>query len=457
MAHSCGIRIAINDSEQDGTVEADSADWVSKIGNVRITGGGGSYTRTAKPWTCTFDAQIPTHLAGKVRTISVAVKVDAANTMTGGDWGSLAGVEYRVVFYGDVISGQGVPQDGVVRFIAGDQMSQMLNRRPRLSPATDNVGIRTVLADIESNTGYALGGNVNFPADSEFYSLDYPKSKGKSVGEVVRLALAGSGINLTASWEPTVANPTLKWRPDFYDTNYYPLTTTTAFDQLTIAYPWLVEYQDVGFQWADFVARFEVEGFDNGGTEPYGWAQLHNATQRARAGNRTTNLTSYINSAGDCQMAAKRLTAYQAQPDYVKLNQIKVPVEATHAQLTADGITATTAGNVVAQIAGVMLGDTLKTRWEGDGANGFGDNSTAGYADWPATLPEGSDKYDELEALWYPTLTYDATSGTPAAWTVRTVTREWNPTDGWFITLGIEPLVTAIEGADVSSYGNGTY
>jgi hypothetical protein len=358
-----------------------------------------------------------------------------------------------------VVSGQGAPPAGTIRFIAADEMSAVLNQRPRRA-AVNATGIRSVLDEIETHLGYSVPGNVSFPADVDYFSLDHPKTKAKSVGEVIRTTLAGSGSNMMAGWGPPMSTPTMEWRADFFDDHYYtPTTDNYYFDAgaVKLFYPWLCEYQDVGFQWADFNARIEVEGFDNAGTEPYGWAQLYNATQRARAGNRTVNLTSYINNAAECETAARRLIAYQCQADYVKLNQFMVPIERTYREIVKDAIT--NPGDEIGKLAAAMPGDQLTTRNLGDGTHNFGDNDTDGHQDWPATIPEGSDMYDTLESLWYPTLTYNADTMVPEQWVIRTITRQWDPNGGWFVTYGVDPhtRVGAVHGSDVSSFGDGTY
>jgi hypothetical protein len=88
----------------------------------------------------------------------------------------------------------------------------------------------------------------------------------------------------------------------------------------------------------------------------------------------------------------------------------------------------------------LMPGDEIGHRLPFDDSNGLGGDNVGGF--WPAICPEGSARYDELEALWAPTIESDGEQ-TPVQYHVcRSVTRTWTPPTGWYVEWGMEPTET---------------
>jgi hypothetical protein len=206
-------------------------------------------------------------------------------------------------------------------------------------------------------------------------------------------------------------------------------------------FPWVWEYLDSGIDWQDFVARVNLTGEDSGGTRYYGWARLAASAMRNKLGNRDVNITTYIDNAANLQTAARRLLAYVGEPGYLLLKQIRVSVELLYATHDA---AATADPEAEAFTAAALFP---------------GDKINFGAPTYPATL--SAQREADLDTLWQPTVADNGTGGTITDFTVKTVTREWNPTGGWFVTYGIEPDPTAalngLLGSDISDYGNGTY
>lgn len=459
---ACGIKIAINGSETDVDVENDSASWTTKVGNVRVTTGGGSWWRDGKPGVCNLDMMLPLHLASKVRTVTIGVTLipSTASTMPSGTIGAGSANAYRIIFHGDVQSVKGTPTNqtaDIVQFDAVSEMSGLLNRKARTA-AAPNTGIRDLLGDIETAHSLTMSGDAYFPVAAEYANLDRPAQKANTNGAWIRTALAGSGINMSEDWQTSITAPELMWRPDFQDPDYYATLTTARMWTWQAGYPWLYSYPDVGLQYEDFVARVNVEGENSGGTQVYGYGGLANGTIRATVGNRDVTLSTWMDNTTDCQTYARRLIAYQGQPNYLKLNQFTLNTEHLYRVMQADdtaGKTIDPEVEIFTAAAG-MPGDTVTRRYDSSVGVGFGDGHDF-YRDWPSNAPDGGDLYDTLDPLWNPEMAY--TPGVEYADThiIRAFTRQFTPTGGWDVTYGVEPWTDLIRGADVSYYGNGTY
>lgn len=448
MANTIGIRIAVNSSETDVDVEADNADWTAKVGQVKIDGGGGSFWRDSQPFRCQFTANIPWEDAPKVRTITVAATVTSSASMPDGTVTSGTN-HYRILFHGDVQSckGEGAPDSGIVIFYAVSEMSALLGRKARTA-ASNNSFIRELLADIETAHSLTVAGNVCFPTMAEFYSCDRPVQKGQSNGTWIRKMLAGSGINMSEEWGGTITAPELRWRADWMDTTTYPSITTTRLWNVEFHYPWLAKYEDVGVEWKDFVARINIEGENSAAAEHYGWARLSLSAQRQACGNRDVTLSSWIDTATQCQNAARRLLGHQGEPSWMKMKRVTLPIETIHAAIDADTVGVTYPEEETWRLAACMLGDTVDIR------SPFDNGSTR--TDWPAHAPAGGAVYDTLNTIWKPALTDDLEFVPFDTWSIRTIVREWRPNGGWLLTYGMDPTY-GIPAADIADYGNGTY
>lgn len=450
---SNGLRIAINGSETDVDVEADNASWKTKVGKVRHTVGGGSWWRDPQPGVANIDVIVPLHLAPKIRTVTIAVTcIPSLAAPPTGVIGAGSANSYRIIFHGDVQSFKATPRAGasIVQMDAVSEMSGFLNRKARVAAAV-NTGIRDLLTDFETAHSMTMAGNSYFPTVAQgFPNCDRPAQKQKTNGEFIRKQLAGTGTNMSEDWTTSITAPQMAWRPDFQDPGtYYTYTDTARMWSTEMPYPWLLAYPDVGLQYKDFVARVNVEGGTSAGVEHYGYASLATSALRAKLGNRDVSVTSWIDTTTECQTQARRLMAYQADPEYLKMNQVSFNTEALYRTYLAD-YSAANAQYALISLAGGMPGDTLTPR------SGFG-NGHATAANWPAHAPAAGALYDVLDALWNPLIYYTPIVGTGDRHVIRTFTRTFTPQGGWDVTVGVEPVTTDVRGADVSVYGNGTY
>jgi hypothetical protein len=174
-------------------------------------------------------------------------------------------------------------------------------------------------------------------------------------------------------------------------------------------------------------------------------------------GNREVYVNSFIDTAAECQTQARRLLAYQCEPDYLKMNQVSFNTEAMYRQHYAD--TPTYAKLYMMYLATGMPGDVVAAR--NAGSADFGNDHDIA-ADWPAHAPEGGALYNTLQPLWQPTLTYDATSTVALHHTVRAITRVFTPQGGWDVTLQLVPrnftdFGSDVRGATVDEYDSGSY
>lgn len=475
------LRVAINGEETDTLVEGDNADWDCKLGYIRISGGGGSFLREAANLQCTFNAYIPSNVAPLVRTITVAVQGPATNPESywhdNGD-----GTYYRIVFHGTVNSSK-VSRigQGFVQFVAMDEMQGLFERRAHTA-LSNNSGPRTLTNDIESAHSITVNnGNPMIPQAADFYNLDRPKQESASNGEWLRTAMAGTGMSIVGEWEGTITAPELCWRTD---RNWSP-SGGGNYSFLCVAWrPWEYSYPDVGTVWRDFVARVEVNGevgnslthhgyvrysslrhmqprqptkiVDvSNGTRYWGRADLASAGMRNKLGNQTASFASWIDTAAECEDAAKFIARHVGEPSYMRMNRVGFSPDRLHASADADTGFTEDVDDFGMYHAVLMLGDQIEVRGHGNFGddNGLGGDNTGGL--WPDSCPEGSDTYDELQALWEPTLDSDSNPVTPQYHNVRTIIREWTPSAGWNMEVGLEPdaLIAAV-GFDLD---HGTY
>lgn len=447
MANALEILIAINGELTDTTVENDSATWDTKVGRVRMRGGGGSWWRPTQPHVCQIDMDIAANHAWLVRTVTIAVKANTA--MATPPTGTIDD-EYRIVFHGEVQQSKGSPHvnAGPVQLDAVDEMSGLMNRRARTA-AVNNSGIRALLTDIETAHGLTMNGGTAFPSSADFPNLDRPKQKGQSNGAWLRLATAGTGINVTSEWDTSITAPDLRWRPDWFDFDYSASVDINRLWYWNAGHPWLLEYDDVGIRYADYVATVNIDGEDSAGAEYYGYARLATAATRKALGNREVNITSWMDTAADCQKHARRLLAHVGDPIHARMYRLTVRPEKVHEAMTADAIFDADTILENAFRAGALLpGDQISAR------DPFGDTNLD-FGDWPSG---SSALQTRLSTLWFPEMKDGSGVGTTAdgLHNIRTVEREWTPDGGWICTYGVEP-VSPLTGSDIVTYGSGTY
>lgn len=445
MALAFELYLAINGELTDTTVENDTALWATKCGNVKINGGGGSWWRTSEPSKARLDILIPARLAHKVRTVTIAVK--SAATLTGTIPTGTIGSSYRIVFHGDVQSIRATADpNGAVEIDAVDEMSGLMNRRARTA-ASPNTGIRALLTDIETAHTLTMNGGTTFPSSADFPNLDRPAQKGISNGVWLRTALAGTGINMAAEWETSITAPALMWRPDYFDTLYSASVATTRQWTWEAVHPWSYVYTDIGIQWQDFIARVNLDGENAAGTQYYGWAKLSDTAVRAKLAQRENNQTTWMDNAADLQKYARRLLAHVGEPNWLKINQVTLPIEKLYSLYLSEGFVDADIEAFTA--AAMMPGDQIDWR------DPF-DNTNALAPDWPAVAPDGGDLYDNLLALWYVTVEDNGVTNASGRHIIRSITREWTPNGGWFVTYGLDPY-SQLTGTDIASNGSGTY
>jgi hypothetical protein len=477
MAPTIGIKIAVNGSETDVDVENDSATWESKIGNVRHTTGGGTWTKPGRPGVLQFAAAIPVEVAHLVRTITVAVSLDVAPSLAVGttmdDFPPIVGTglgAYRIIFHGDIQSAKvtgidprsGSNGDDRVQFDALSEMSGLLNRRARCAAAT-NTGITNMLAAIETAHGLTMDGADSFPTVANgFQNSDRPAQKRLTNGQYIATMLAGSGINMTEDWDGTITAPTLRWRADHDDASYY---SGTVSDQwvMEIGYPWKMSYPDVGIVPGDYSARITVNGENSAGTQVYGYGELDTAALRAQCGERDTQVTSYIDTTTDCQKQAVRLIAYQGDAIRTRMIQTTLNTEVYYKALVDGGAyfpsTQADPAAEVFYLAAMMPGDLLYTRGhfltDVGGSDGF-QNGNSDYGNWPSGYSAGSGLYTTLYRLWRPYVEGWGLSDVATRHAIRAITRTFTPDGGWDVTYGVQPWTDAIVGSDVSAGDKGS-
>lgn len=478
MANKYTIRVAINGSETDTTVEADSASWLTKIGEVRSFEGGGSFTREANHATLSFKLRIPQNLSWAVNTVTIAVQGPAASPSS---WFTSAGggQYYRVVFHGSVNAIRGVDVGtGMIEFQAISEMQGLYERRAHTAQ-DNNSGPRDLTTAIETAHSLTIAGTSVVPESTDFYNLDRPAQGGAANGQWLRNVMAGTGMTLVAEWDGPITAPALRWRTD------YPWFSGGNFNNITAGRPWSYIYLDHGTVWRDFVARVEVNGasgqtlsYDGwvrypqlgnigprpstqiitvaDGTRYYGYGRLGSSAMRAAVSQTELSINSWIDTAAECETAAKWILRHMGEPTYLKINRMGYYPDYLWREADADPLYDPDPDNVFLDHAAVMLGDQFVSREFGndlfDNSNLIGpDNS---YGTWPTVCPPGSDRYDDLFALWNPTLTNNGvSSGQVQLQTVRTLARTWNPSSGWYVEVGLEPSETVA----VADSGHGTY
>jgi hypothetical protein len=259
-------------------------------------------------------------------------------------------------------------------------------------------------------------------------------------------------MNMSEDWENSITTPELMWRPDFQDPGTYYTYTSGVGDRIWVTempYPWLYSYPDVGLQYKDFVARVNVEGVNAAGTEYYGWGRLTPAAIRRTCGEREVTVDTWIDNETECLVQARRLMAYQCDPSYLKMKQVKFNTEHLYRTYLAD-YTAAQSQYALISLAGGMPGDVVTPRYPFPGAH-----ATA--ADWPAHAPSLGALYENIRQLWETPLVYDGTTYTAFSHVIRTFTRTFTPTGGWDVTIGVEPATANVRGTAVTDNGSGTY
>lgn len=440
------LRVAINGSETDGSVEADSASWLTKVASVRMTDGGGSRLNPPQQAGCTLTLHVPIALAYRIADVTIAVEGPYSGTIPAWLTSAGGGRYYRVVFNGPVTSVRpaGGIGEALVQVDAVSEMQTLFERRAHTA-ASNNSGCRSLCNDIETAHSISINENTSVPQAADTYQLDRPAQKDATNGEWLKKLMAGHGYWITAEWDGPITAPVLCWRTD------YPWTTG-RWQQVRAGRPWKYVYEDYGTTWQDFLARIEVDGEDSGGTKYYGWARLANSTSRAQLGFQEAKLSTWIDTATQCQNAARRLIRRQGDPDYLRMMRVGIPLEICWADAnTASGYTEDE-DKVFMGHACLMTGDQLLSRSSGGQAWSGIPSNTAG--SWPARAPVNGLVYKDLEALWRPAIE-NTTSVVADAFTVRGITREWLPNTGWYITVDLDP--DADGGDTAGDYGNANY
>jgi len=334
-------------------------------------------------------------------------------------------------------------------------MSGLLNRQARCA-ASNNSGITSMLADIETAHSVTMGGNDHFPTVADgFPNSDRPAQKRTTNGQYIATMLAPTGVNMSEEWETSITAPALRWRPDYQDIGYHVSLTSSNLWAPNVGYPWRFSYDDVGIQYEDFVAKLTVTGEDSGGTQYYGWARLDTAALRAQASNRELSFDSYIDTAADCKTWARRKLAYVGDPGYPRMKQITFQAEDYYAHTVANGYSSTSAATDVWPMVAGMPGDTWYAR--DNNVTGEWDNDQPDFGDWPSWTSFSTGFGSTLYELWHPYVTGWGVSQRVYYHTARAFTRTWDPNNGWTVTVGLEPDTQEwIRGTDVAADDTGS-
>ena len=457
MAPRWGVRVYVNGSTIDDSVENDNVPWNEKCGNIRISGGYGSWARNSQPSSADVDFLVRGDKLAEIREVGIEV--------TGPKGGSAQNGWYvdptdatrvlRPVFHGFQVQSWSQIGTGIGRVDFADTMSAIGAHRARTA-ASPNSGIRQLLNDIKAvwdTASFTVDGEDQFPLGTDYYNLDRPAQKDQPNGAWIRTALTGSGINMACDWVGGTFESTpveVLWRPDHF-VDWSAVNTSRQINHNEF-FPWALIHRDVGTQWNDFVARVNITGDAAGGTRRYGWARLGSSTYRRRLGNRDLNLSSWIDNGADLQLAAARIMGHIGEPRYLMLKEVTWPMEFYADSYLAHpgGLTTNQVYEKVCQIAGVLPGDEVWRRQP------FNDGAPANaYATWPATAPVGSDRYEELEEAWTHTVSNNGTTGgSGIQHIIRTVTREYDPVGGWMLSLGLQ--IKDRVSIDSADKGNGT-
>ena len=441
------LKVAINGSETDINVEGDTASWLTKVGDVKVTDGGGSWHSPPQQAGCTIRVNVPISLAPLIRTVTIAVVGPYSGTipawLTETSTGS--GRYYRVIFHGPVTSVQpaaAIGDDGVL-VNAISEMQTLFERRAHTA-ASNNSGCRSLCNDIETAHSITINENTSIPQAADTYQLDRPAQKDATNGEWLKTLMAGHGYWITAEWDGPIDSPQLCWRTD------YPWTSG-RWQQVRAGRPWKYVYEDYGFTWQDFVARVEVDGTDSAANKYYGWARLNDSTVRSQLGNQEVRFSSWIDSATQCQTAARKLIRQQGEP-YLKMLRVGIPLEICYRDAaTAAGYTEDE-DKVFMGHACLMLGDQLLSR--SSGSNSW-DNTSNTAGSWPSgKAATGSIVFSDLSSLWEVNIV-NTTTDKADNYTVRGIAREWEPSGGWYITVDLEPDGNG--GDTAGDYGNAAY
>ena len=442
------MRVAVNGSETDEDVEADSAPWLEKVVNLRISGGGGGPAKRSQPFACSFSLAVPLNDAIKVRTITVAVEGPWTGTLKTWMESDTTDRAYRVVYNGDVVAARCGILSGTVEFDSLDDMYALGTKRARVT-ALASTDVYNVLVAIDGG----LGGSPSFPSSSETFMdgstsmIIYRPAQQRTVNaDYIATALAGTGVNMSVDWDGVMAGPQFRWRPD----HYYPGVTTARQMNIPMPRPQAYDFSDMGYAYQDHYARIDIAGASST-TNYYGWARLDNAADRNALNNRAIGLTGMWNTAGRCAAAARTVLGQTVYPAY--MHPFRINVSADHHYSTLSGWTGATGESQEEtgfHLAACMLGDRLR----------YLTGSDTGYESVSTAL--GSAKADFLDDVFAPTWT-DA-GGTMYTFyhDIRSLTRYWTPSGGWFLELGTLPDWDPATGTgpydsgDATDYGSGT-
>lgn len=446
MSPTYTMRVAINGSETDVDVENDSASWLTKVGSVRITDGGGSWHSPPQQAGATLTVHVPISLAPFIRTVTIGVEGPYSGTIPA--WLTAAGTGtgryYRVVFHGPVVSVRpaGAIGQAVIQIDAISEMQTLFERRAKTT-ATNNTGPRTLCNNIATAHSLTIGSNTSVPDAAGSYQIDRPDQKDATNGEWLKTNMAGLGYWITAEWDGPITAPALQWRTD------YPWTSG-RWQQVRAGRPWKYVYEDYGTTWKDFAARIEVDGVNSAGTKYYGWARLNSGTVRAQLGYQEIKVSTWIDSASQCQTAAELAIRHQGRPTYLKMFRVGIPLEVCHLDAAADSGYTEDEDKVFMGHACLMPGDQLLARTSG--GQDWVTPNTAG--EFPPFYPVGTGSVDDLLALWQPQI-INTTGNYADNFTVRSVVREWEPFGGWYLQVDLDPDALAnIVGGDS---GNANY
>lgn len=426
------IRLLVNGSETDVDVEADSADWTSKIGDVEVTAGGGGPLRPGQYQQLTMNVKVPVSKVALIRTVTVAVQGPWSGTAPA--WGVSAGggEYYKPIFHGVVHTIQGGLLDGYLRLSALSNVYYAMQRRARLSSYTNDSPYNMVLdMSTEHPTGFTSIDSL--PSDSDSFSdgstliKQYrPVQNDTKNGDFVKSSLYGLGVNMIGACYGTLTTPAIGIRPDYFR----PGVTTTYQHTFSLARPNLWNVTDLGISYQDFAARINVYGEDSGGIKYYGWARIDTAADRLALGNTDLSVTGWWNTAARCGAAALDLlqqTGYPASP-------LPYKVEANIEHLNA-GMSGW-AGNEEHNTwywATAQVGDLAQWLTSGD----------TGYESLTGTLGLSTQRAADLSALF---VTSEDNAGPGSAygfaikqWVVRGTTHRWDPYGGWTVELQLLP------------------
>lgn len=435
MAHVWGINVwGIG---PDAANSPGGVDWVDLIGGIEITEGDFSPLQSGTPHA--MRAHIKTDAAvmasdinmNLLKQVTIGFKgpcgtdtpADFAHQYADDDW-------ERIVFRGDNGDYTGDlpgPPDGMIQANYVGQDSEVLGIRPRVS-ADASIGvagiINAIAAEISGDIDIKPNGVDAFPDAISGYELDLPASGDASIATIMQPATAGYAMWVCFEWigdyDTDVLQGTLiQIRPSVFASGWVDGGADGSTSQrIEVPFPWIFRYS-YGQQWGNHPDRVRVNG-----------TASHTGVYAAGSSFGTVDVrtvTTLINNDTECDSAAEHVLSSCLRP-HPRIMEMLIRMEDCYRDLVRRGVDPDDAQAVLWKLGAARVGDTIQLQSE------TFDPLEA------LPLPSGSNvTQDQLDAVVAPfvTVLHDGTPAGTDLHSVASVTRSWDPHNGWIIKLGL--------------------